>query len=68
MQTTAGTASLFSLAWRQMARDFRAGELRLLAVAVLLAWRLAQRIGFLLPRRRAQHDKLLCVRPLDLDD
>mgnify|MGYP001174137391 FL=1 len=40
----------------------------LLAVAVLLAWRLAQRIGLLLPRRRAQHDKLLCVRPLDLDD
>jgi len=37
MQPTAGTASLFSLAWRQMARDFRAGELRLLVAAVMLA-------------------------------
>lgn len=40
----------------------------LLAVCVLLAWRLAQRIGLLLPRRRAQHGRLLCVRPLDFDD
>jgi putative ABC transport system permease protein len=31
------SASVFVLAWRQMARDFRAGELRLLVVAVMLA-------------------------------
>ena len=35
--STQGTASLFALAWRQMARDFRAGELRLLVAAVMLA-------------------------------
>lgn len=31
------SASLATLSWRQMARDFRAGELRLLVVAVMLA-------------------------------
>ena len=31
------TPSIVSLAWRQTRRDFRAGELRLLAVAVMLA-------------------------------
>lgn len=31
------SASLAVLSWRQMARDFRAGELRLLVVAVMLA-------------------------------
>jgi putative ABC transport system permease protein len=31
------SASLAALSWRQMARDFRAGELRLLVVAVMLA-------------------------------
>lgn len=39
----------------------------LLAVCGLLAWRLAQRIGLLLPRRHSRHRRLLCVRPLDLD-
>lgn len=39
----------------------------LLALLLVLAWRLAQRIGLLLPRRRQRRDKLLCVRPLDLD-
>jgi putative ABC transport system permease protein len=31
------SSSVLALAWRQMARDFRAGELRLLVVAVMLA-------------------------------
>ncbi len=39
----------------------------LLAVCGLLAWRLAQRIGLLLPRRRSRRGRLLCVRPLDFD-
>ncbi|WP_298831748.1 FtsX-like permease family protein [uncultured Piscinibacter sp.] len=37
MNPTPAVASLFVLAWRQMARDFRAGELRLLVAAVMLA-------------------------------
>jgi hypothetical protein len=39
----------------------------LLALLGLLCWRLAQRIGLLLPRRTAARRKLLCVRPLDPD-
>ncbi len=39
----------------------------LLALLGLLAWRLAQRIGLLLPRHQAARRKLLCVRPLDFD-
>jgi putative ABC transport system permease protein len=35
--TAAASASVLTLAWRQTARDFRAGELRLLVVAVMLA-------------------------------
>lgn len=40
----------------------------LLALLLVLAWRLAQRIGRLLPRRRQRHGRLLCVRPLDPPD
>lgn len=39
----------------------------LLALLLLLAWRLAQRIGLLLPRRQGPRRSLLCVRPLDFD-
>ena len=39
----------------------------LLALLALLAWRLAQRIGLLLPRHARARRKLLCVRPLDFD-
>lgn len=39
----------------------------LLALLALLAWRLAQRIGLLLPRHKAARHKLRCVRPLDFD-
>jgi hypothetical protein len=39
----------------------------LLALLGLLAWRLAQRIGLLLPRQKAARRKLKCVRPLDFD-
>ncbi len=39
----------------------------LLSLLGLLAWRLAQRIGLLLPRQKAARRRLLCVRPLDFD-
>jgi putative ABC transport system permease protein len=42
--------SVFSLAWRQTARDFRAGELRLLALAVLLAVAALTAVGFFADR------------------
>jgi putative ABC transport system permease protein len=42
--------SIFSLAWRQTRRDFRAGELRLLAVAVLLAVAALTAVGFFADR------------------
>jgi len=42
--------SVFSLAWRQTRRDFRAGELRLLAVAVLLAVAALTAVGFFADR------------------
>jgi putative ABC transport system permease protein len=42
--------SLRSLAWRQTLRDFRAGELRLLAVAVMLAVAALTAVGFFADR------------------
>ncbi|MBN8509865.1 MAG: ABC transporter permease, partial [Burkholderiales bacterium] len=42
--------SAFSLAWRQTQRDFRAGELRLLAFAVLLAVAALTAVGFFADR------------------
>jgi putative ABC transport system permease protein len=46
----ARTPSLRSLAWRQTLRDFRAGELRLLAVAVMLAVAALTAVGFFADR------------------
>jgi putative ABC transport system permease protein len=43
-------ASLWQLAWRQTARDFRAGELRLLVVAVMLAVAALTAVGFFADR------------------
>ena len=42
--------SVWRLAWRQMARDFRAGELRLLVVAVMLAVAALTAVGFFADR------------------
>jgi len=42
--------STFALAWRQTVRDFRAGELRLLVVAVLLAVAALTAVGFFADR------------------
>ena len=42
--------SIWKLAWRQMARDFRAGELRLLVVAVMLAVAALTAVGFFADR------------------
>ena len=42
--------SFWRLAWRQMARDFRAGELRLLVVAVMLAVTALSAVGFFADR------------------
>ena len=42
--------SVATLAWRQMMRDFRAGELRLLAVAVMLAVAALTAVGFFADR------------------
>ena len=42
--------SVWSLAWRQMLRDFRAGELRLLVVAVMLAVSALAAVGFFADR------------------
>ncbi len=42
--------SVFVLAWRQTRRDFRAGELRLLVVAVLLAVAALTAVGFFADR------------------
>ena len=44
--TTPRSASWAALAWRQMLRDFRAGELRLLVVAVMLAVAALSAVGF----------------------
>jgi putative ABC transport system permease protein len=43
-------SSLWMLAWRQLARDFRAGELRLLVVAVMLAVAALSAVGFFADR------------------
>ena len=45
--------SIFTLAWRQTRRDFRAGELRLLVVAVLLAVAALTAVGFFADRLNA---------------
>lgn len=45
--------STWALAWRQTRRDFRAGELRLLAVAVLLAVAALTAVGFFADRLNA---------------
>jgi putative ABC transport system permease protein len=42
--------SVWRLAWRQLARDFRAGELRLLVVAVMLAVAALSAVGFFADR------------------
>ena len=42
--------SLWRLAWNQTARDFRAGELRLLVVAVMLAVAALTAVGFFADR------------------
>lgn len=39
----------------------------LLAALAVFGWRLAQRVGLLLPRRKAHRRALCCVRPLDFD-
>ena len=44
------SAPVFLLAWRQMARDFRAGELRLLVVAVMLAVAALSAVAFFADR------------------
>jgi len=43
-------ASIVALAWRQSLRDFRSGELRLLAIAVLLAVAALSAVGFFADR------------------
>ena len=48
--TDAKTPSAAALAWRQTLRDFRAGELRLLAVAVMLAVAALTAVGFFADR------------------
>src|ERR1700712_247164 len=48
--STASTPSVWRLAWRQLARDFRAGELRLLVVAVMLAVAALSAVGFFADR------------------
>jgi putative ABC transport system permease protein len=45
-----GKPSVWQLAWRQTARDFRAGELRLLVVAVMLAVAALTAVGFFADR------------------
>ena len=42
--------NMFTLAWRQLSRDFRAGELRLLVVAVTLAVAALTAVGFFADR------------------
>jgi len=47
------SVSVWSLAWRQLTRDFRAGELRLLFVAVALAVAALTAVGFFADRLNA---------------
>ena len=49
-EPTRTAAPVWALAWRQMARDFRAGELRLLVVAVMLAVAALTAVGFFADR------------------
>ena len=51
--STRHTVSVWSLAWRQLTRDFRAGELRLLFVAVALAVAALTAVGFFADRLNA---------------
>ena len=44
------SAAVWPLAWRQLTRDFRAGELRLLVVAVMLAVAALTAVGFFADR------------------
>src|SRR5437764_15306542 len=46
----AQSPSAMQLGWRQLARDFRAGELRLLVVAVMLAVAALVAVGFFADR------------------
>ncbi len=48
--TSGNAPSIGALAWRQTLRDFRAGELRLLALAVLLAVAALTAVGFFADR------------------
>jgi putative ABC transport system permease protein len=50
MQDTTSPPSITALAWRQTLRDFRAGELRLLALAVMLAVAALTAVGFFADR------------------
>jgi putative ABC transport system permease protein len=50
MTTQSSPPSIAALAWRQTLRDFRAGELRLLAVAVMLAVAALTAVGFFADR------------------
>jgi len=49
-QRAAGTSSFLSLGWRTLWRDLRAGELRLLMVAVTLAVAALTSVGFFADR------------------
>ena len=49
-QPAGQVVSLWKLAWRQLVRDFRAGELRLLVVAVMLAVAALSAVGFFADR------------------
>jgi putative ABC transport system permease protein len=49
-ETPLRAAPVWALAWRQLARDFRAGELRLLVVAVMLAVAALTAVGFFADR------------------
>ena len=53
MTSHALRVSVFALAWRQSWRDFRAGELRLLMVAVVLAVAALTAVGFFATRLEA---------------